>query len=138
MIYWTRKIGSCFAPIVFLVGLANCGKLPGNRSSSCSSSVEPAVVVEIRDARTGASLAASATGVVRDNSYVDSLRPHEGRGTAPFALTSRAAADERPGTYSVQVYSPGYRMWAREGVRVTRDECHVRTQRLTAGLEPNH
>ena len=93
------------------------------------------MVVEIRDARTGIPLAASARGAVRDGAYVDSLRPHGGYGIAPYVLTSLAAAKERPGRYSVRVEVPGYRMWTLDGVVVRAGECHVRTRLLRAGLE---
>ncbi|HYD55176.1 MAG TPA: hypothetical protein VEA99_21245 [Gemmatimonadaceae bacterium] len=107
-------------------------------SGACTASVEPAIVVEIRDARNGAPLAGLAAGVVRDGAYVDSLRP------AGFtdvndpigSMISRQAASERPGTYDVEVRRDGFRPWTRTGVRARRGECHVETQRLNAALEP--
>jgi hypothetical protein len=92
------------------------------------------VVVEIRDARTGAPLAERAVGVVRDGAFVDSLRPYESTGLGPASLYSRRAADERRGTYAVEVRAPGYTTWTHAGVRVGRDQCHVRTQRVHAAL----
>ena len=119
----------------FLAGLANCSWPIWNAGSiNCGASIEPAVVVEIQDARTGVPLAEGARGVVRDGAYVDSLRPHAMRGPAPFVLLSRAAALERPGIYSVTVAAPGYKTWTLHGVVVRADECHVRTRRVHAGL----
>ena len=43
---------------------------------------------------------------------------------------------ERPGTYTVAVSHPDYRPWQRTGVAVSRDECHVQTQTVTARLQP--
>lgn len=111
--------------------LAQCTK---QGAQSCPLSSEPAVVVDIRDNGEGLPLAAVARGVIRDGAYVDSLRPHEGRGTAPFVLTSRAAGFDRPGTYSVEVYAPGYKAWRRDGVTVIQGACRVRTRNLHAEL----
>jgi hypothetical protein len=50
------------------------------------------------------------------------------------ACTRAGAADERRGTYAVEVRAPGYTTWTHAGVRVGRDQCHVRTQRVHAAL----
>ena len=104
---------------------------------ACTGSVEPAIVVEIRDARTGAAIAAGAQGVVTDGAYSDPLLPYESSGPAPDDLYSRRAAAERPGTYAVQVTHAGYQPWSAAGVQVGRDVCHVRTRRLKATLQPS-
>lgn len=99
--------------------------------------ISPAIVVEIRDARTGAPLANDARGAVHDGAYVDSLTPYEGTGTGagPLVLFSRRAADERPGNYSVEVNHPGYRAWTLAGVRAIAGKCGVKTRRISASLE---
>jgi hypothetical protein len=113
-----------------------CGLAP--EGVACTASVEPAVVIEIRDARTGAPLAGSAGGVVRDGTFADSLRPYESTGVepGPAGLYSRRGADERPGTYAVEVRAAGYAVWTVSGVRASRGVCHVRTQRIRASLAP--
>lgn len=121
-------------PALSAVVLAGCTNPFGE--VSCTASVEPAVVVEIRDARTGAAIAAGARGAVRDGLYLDSLRPYASSGTFPDGLYSRRAADERPGTYVVEVQHLGYRPWMATGVQVDRGECHVGTRTLRAALEP--
>jgi hypothetical protein len=98
----------------------------------CTTSVEPAIVVEIRDDGDDAPLAAGARGAVRDGAYVDSLRPYGGTGQGD--LLSRAAADERSGTYMIEVVHPGYATWTQGGVQVVGDACHVATVRLVARL----
>jgi hypothetical protein len=113
---------------------AACGNFVDG--GACTASIEPAVVVEIRDARTGAPLASGASGVVAEGTYADSLRPYEGAGGTTPSLFSRRAADERPGTYAVTVAHPGYQTWTATGVRAGSDACHVRTQRLRAALQP--
>jgi hypothetical protein len=95
-------------------------------------SVEPAIVVTIKDSKSKLPAAEGATGYVRDGSYVDSLRTggSNGRGV-PISLK---AADERPGLYTVVVIKDGYQTWKKERVRVWKDECHVLTVSLTADL----
>ena len=120
--------------------LAAAGVLTGCRDPLgqpvCTASWDPGVVVEMRDARTGAPIADAARGSVRDGAYVDSLRPYGSLGPAPGTLYSRSAAHERVGIYSVEVLRDGYLPWTAEGVRVTRGVCHVRTQTLRADMTP--
>jgi len=80
---------------------------------------------------------AEATLVARSPAFVDSIGPVE-----PSRVTTTQrdtlvlyAAVDRPGTYSVQVRSPGYSEWLRTTVAVTADACHVRTVTLTARLQ---
>ena len=99
---------------------------------ACTTEVVPGVVVEIRDADDDTPLAAGARGAVRDGGFTDSLRPHAGAGEQ---MLSRAAADERPGLYTVRVEHAGYAEWVEMGIRVGEDGCHVATAELTARLE---
>jgi hypothetical protein len=109
----------------------------GDGPTVCTASVEPAIVVEIRDARTGAPIAEGARGVVRDGAYVDSLAPYAFTGASPSTMYSRRAADERPGRYAVEIiHYPAYQTWTATDVRVERGECHVSTVTLQARLEP--
>ena len=100
----------------------------------CTTSVEPGVVVEIRDAADDAPLAASAAGSVREGAFSDSLRPYGV--TESGALLSRAGADERDGSYLVEVSHAGYVTWRQSDVRVSSDGCHVETAHLQALLVP--
>jgi hypothetical protein len=95
---------------------------------SCTLSVEPAVLVEIRDAGDRTPLAAAASGTVSDGTFQDSLRLHDG------SLT-RAGADEREGNYTVRVLHAGYVTWEQTGVRVRNTGCHVDTVTLQADLQ---
>jgi hypothetical protein len=105
------------------MALASCSEWGG-----CTLSIEPGVIVEIRDAVDGAPIAAAASGSVIEGSYQDSLRLHDG------SLT-RAGADERDGTYTVQVLHTGYVPWEQTGVRVRDTGCHVDTVTLQADLQ---
>ena len=116
------------------LSLGGCG-LPFD-ATGCTADVRPAVIVEIRDARTAAALAYDARGVIRDGAYVDSLTPYESSTADQRDLFSRQAGYERPGTYTVEVQRVGYRAWTTSGVRVTKGVCHVDTQRVRADLLP--
>src|SRR5688572_11785811 len=123
-----------YSALVFtLVSLTGCTN-PFGGSYLCPAVITPAIVVEIRDARTGAPVANGARGAVHDGPYTDSLTPYEGIGLDPTTLVSRRAADERPGTYAVEVNHPGYRTWSVAGVRAVAGTCGVRTRRISASL----
>jgi predicted lipoprotein with Yx(FWY)xxD motif len=121
-------------PRVLLLPALLCCLVACDDTVFCSDSVEPAIDVEIRDSESGLPAAELATGYVRDGDYVDSLRTARGNGQGvPLSLQ---AADERPGVYTVVVIKDGYQTWRKDGVRVGRDECHVRTASLIADLVP--
>lgn len=110
------------------------GSLGCSTAPICTLSVDPGIIVTIRDATDGSPIAATARGLVRDGTFSDSLRPFGGLGDG--TLISRAAADERPGVYTVTVEHLGYAPWQRIGVRVRPGECHVASAQLTADLQP--
>jgi len=118
---------------IFLVPILGVMTLPACTDGLiCTTSVEPGVVVEIRDAADEAPLAAGAVGWVREGTFSDSLRAHGV--TESGTLLSRAGADEREGTYVVEVSHSGYVTWTQGGVRVSGDGCHVETAHLQARL----
>lgn len=127
-----------FAVALESIGLVSCHN-PFGGAYACPAVIKPAIVVEIRDRRSGAPLADDARGAVHDGAYVDSLMPYEGTGSGagPLLLFSRRAADERPGNYSIEVRHPGYRTWTLSGVRVFTGQCGVRIRRVSASLEPS-
>lgn len=112
-------------PCLFAAATVSCGNIAGNYS--CPASLVPAVVVEVRDAQTGAPRAEGARGAVQDGAYVDSLKPFE-------VSLSLQGAFERPGTYAVEVHRAGYQTWTVSGVRVSKQRCGVATVRLLANL----
>jgi hypothetical protein len=117
-------LASCACACVTAVGACDPG--------GCTTSVEPGVVVEIRDGADDTPLAAGAHGAVQDGGFADSLQPYAGAGDQ---MLSRAAAYERPGLYTVRVEHVGYADWVAAGVRVRDGHCHVATAELTARLE---
>jgi hypothetical protein len=99
----------------------------------CTTSVEPSIVVEVRDAVTGANLTTGARGAIRQGSFVDSLRVHSWMGGE---VRTRAAGQEHAGTFRVTVEHDGYVPWVRNGVVVEEGACHVRTVSVVAELVP--
>ncbi|HEX2095208.1 MAG TPA: carboxypeptidase-like regulatory domain-containing protein [Longimicrobiaceae bacterium] len=118
-----------FAVLALAPFLAAC---PGNPldGTVCTADLRPAILVEVRDARTGASALTGATVVARNGSAYDSVTVRDPQ------VSSVGLAHELPGTYEVVVRRDGYREWKRSGVRVEKDECHVITARVEAVLEP--
>ena len=111
--------------------IAGCGTEP----IACTQSIEPAIVAEIVDSVTGLPAAEGARGAVRDGSYIDSLRPFTWNSDG--VLTGVKAADERPGTYAVEVEHSGYLLWTRGDVEVVAGACHVQTVTLLVRLQPS-
>lgn len=116
-------------PMAFLsvslvgAGLAGCSKDP----VICTMEARPALAVVVVDSITGAGLAGTALVLAREGGVTDTLAGSDSVVSGVF---------ERAGTYRVEVSSPGYRPWSREGVLATGDECHVQTVRLRALLVP--
>ena len=97
----------------------------------CTADARPGIVIEVSDSVTGAPITRGYTVIVAEGAYRDSVSfPLEG--PLPYPVF----AVERRGTYTVTVRADGYADWIRTGVRVTADECHVRTVALAARLRP--
>ena len=101
----------------------------------CTQSVEPGIVVEIRDALTDAPIADSANAVITDGEYVEHLSSFD---IVPpgISFSTRSGADERPGTYLLRVTRVGYQAWQRSGIEVFQGTCHVKTLTLQVRLNP--
>lgn len=107
------------------MGLAACSKKPAEEQIMCTMEARPALAVVVVDSTTGAGLAHATVAIVRDGAFADTLR-----GTDSLL----SGVHERTGTYRVELSTPGYRDWSRDGIAVDRDECHVRTVQLRALL----
>ena len=108
--------------------LAACPQNP-LEDTVCTMEARAAVVVELRDARTGAALTGPATMTVRDGAFVETAE-------IPAEFSSMGVAHERAGVYVVTVRKGGYRDWTRADVAVKSDECHVQTAIVRADLVP--
>ncbi|HEX2188651.1 MAG TPA: hypothetical protein VHG51_07110 [Longimicrobiaceae bacterium] len=104
-------------------------------STSCTTEARPALNVVAFDARSGAPFDGGYTVVARSDGFVETaIVPTYGEGWDP--QWGALLAHERAGRYEVTVSKPGYALWRRTGVEVGRGECHVRTVKLEARLEP--
>jgi hypothetical protein len=124
-----KRLATRFLLVLLPLGSSSCDILG---PTVCTTEAVPAIIVEVRDAGTQAPAANGATGYARDGDVevvLENWDPQED------ALTL-VGAYERAGTYSVTVEKPGYQSWKQGAVVVTRGECHVRTARLTANLQP--
>lgn len=105
--------------VAMVVLLGSCTDPTG---VDCTDEARPGVIVHVLDATSGVELT-GASGTLRDGEYVETLEAVQ---------TVLLGAFERAGTYRVEVARADYQPWFKEGVRVTRDRCHVRTVELEA------
>ncbi|HEU6450798.1 MAG TPA: carboxypeptidase-like regulatory domain-containing protein [Gemmatimonadaceae bacterium] len=97
----------------------------------CTTEARPAISVEVLDSITSAPVGKGATITASDGASVYSAITYDDY-PGPYEL-----AHEKAGEFTVTVHMSGYAPWSRDGVRVTRGECHVRTVELTALLQPS-
>ncbi len=95
----------------------------------CTLEARPGIEIEVRDAVTGEAAAAGAVGIATENAFADTLMAFSDG--VPLVLTGLY---ERAGTYEVLITKAGYHAWRVSGVKIERDECHVKTVRLEARL----
>lgn len=97
----------------------------------CTPSIEPGITVKVFDAKTQKPLVAKVT--VQEGKYQEQLGPFE---TTTAGQVIYGGAFERPGRYTVAVTQPGYQPVVMPPIAVTKDACHVITQRLAVRLQP--
>lgn len=111
------------------LGLLGCNAAP----MACTASIEPGIVVEVRDATTRQPIARGAVAELISGSYHETLLEH---GFSNGQLLSLAGAFERPGSYQLKVSQKGYTAWSQDSIAVSKDACHVVTVKLEASLSP--
>jgi hypothetical protein len=121
------RIRTAAALAALPLALAAC---PVGPTLTCTDEARSTLVLEVRDARTGAPAAQGARGTLREGTYSDTLVA-----TSPLHLNAMETW-ERPGRYDITVEKAGYRTFTRTGVEVGKDACHVRTRTVEVGLEP--
>lgn len=104
-----------------------CSQLAG---PVCTGEARPALAVDVRDSTTGAPAGRGARIIATTGTLADTLDAARTAHDGPYTL-----AHERAGIYTVTVEQEGYRTWSGGGIRVTRDECHVRTVSVVARLQ---
>ena len=101
-----------------------------NRMNRCTPSIEPAIIVTVSDAQTGASLEANI--VVQDGQFQETLNL---RGVTAAGQIMYGGAFERPGRYTINVSKDGYKTVVLKSIKVTKDHCHVLTRKLKVALK---
>ena len=115
--------------LLLVLGVLGCNAAP----TACTASIEPGIVVAVRDATTQQPVARGAVAQLSSGSYSETLLEH---GFSNGQLTSLAGAFERPGTYQLKVNQQGYAPWSEDNIVVSKDTCHVITVKLEASLSP--
>ncbi|MEM1042010.1 MAG: carboxypeptidase-like regulatory domain-containing protein [Bacteroidota bacterium] len=121
-----------FLVLLLMLLVAGCDAVIGD--PICTGEFVPGLRVSVRDADTGEPAAFEALGIARDAGFADTLGTYDEVPPEPGDL-DLLGAWERAGRYDVTISKAGYQTWRRENVRVTEDECHVRTVELEALLE---
>lgn len=97
--------------------------------NDCELILRPGIAVTVLDSVSGEPLpAGGARVVVIDGIFADNLVAEpDGR---------YVGLSERPGVYRVEVTSPGYSTWVRQGVEVGQPRDCPQTTELTALIQP--
>ena len=117
--------------IVLLTGATALAACDAFGPRLCPDNVNPAIVVEVRDAVSGDPAAVNSVGTLRSGAFIEMIDP-----LGALTLISERAG---VGTYRVEVRKAGYRDWVAEDVRVreTGRACPAtQTVTLRATLEP--
>lgn len=114
--------------LIPVLALTGCGWLVG---TICTDSREPALLVFLVDSATARPVVTENEVVVRDGDFSDTAEAW-----VTGSQTAGGLAHERPGTYHVEATAEGYRLWTKQGVRVSEGECHVQTVELEALMQP--
>jgi hypothetical protein len=112
-----------FMLISVCVGLTGCGL-------ECTTVLKFGIVVTVVDSVTNLAPDTEVTAIARDGPFTDTSNVPPGVGTL-------ALAQERAGTYMVEIRVSGYLPWVGSAVRVTEDRCHVQPVLITARLQGN-
>jgi hypothetical protein len=100
--------------------------LPGTR--------RPGLEVQVRDSVTRTGLTGAALVIASDVEYEEVLQPRI-LDQRDSTVVTVAGAQERPGSYTVQVSVPGYRTWKRAGIIVSSNGCTVGTRTVLVLLQ---
>ncbi len=103
----------------------------------CNQDARNGLAISVRDARTGAALCDSVVVAV-DGSYREDLPNYSKYGAPPPC--PHGGANERAGTYRLEVSCPGFLPRAVANLVVSKDpeDCHIsNTVMLTVDLEPD-
>lgn len=122
------RAGAVLGTALLVLAAAGCDFFSSSSPSSCTQSIQPGIVVTVVDSVTGAFIADSASGNIYSPAFADTL-------SVGYPGQTLEGAWERTGNFRVTVSRPGYNDWIQAGIVVTKDVCHVQTQRITARMQ---
>lgn len=102
--------------------------LQGCTTAGCDDILIYGIWASVRDSITGAGITSDLRGVVREGTFVDSLQSHQ--------ASELVGADERAGTYRLEVSATGYQDWSRGGIVVLDEGCHVKNVHVVVRMKP--
>lgn len=111
--------------LLAILGVVGCGIL----GVDCDDDFQPGIVMTVVDSISGGPVPGEVTATATDGTYVETVAVP---GDTPFTL-----AENRAGSYDLEVTAPDYQTWTRTGVivRVSGNTCNVQRIRLTALLQ---
>ena len=129
------RLGRSFAAVGLLTTISLAVGCIDPPVTVCNFVGYPAISVTVRDAATGAPIAAGSTLVLVDGSFVDSVTVPEGALSQNAMPLMTPRSMERRGRYQVTVRRAGYQDWRRSDVLVREGDCNVFTMHLVARLK---
>src|SRR5688500_18918598 len=105
-------------------------------SPTCTAESRPGIEIEARDRVSNQFIPTLAAAVVLGGAFEVAAQLWGATADDPAVPVNYAAAVERRGVYTVHLEVTGYHRWDTSGIAVSRDECHVRTVKLSAALQP--
>lgn len=111
--------------LLTILGVVGCGIL----GVDCDDDFQPGIVMTVVDSISGGPVPGEVTATATDGTYMETVAVP---GDSPFTL-----AENRAGSYDLEVTAPDYQTWTRTGVivQVSGNACNVQRIRLTALLQ---
>ncbi|WNC69770.1 hypothetical protein RI845_06385 [Thalassotalea nanhaiensis] len=117
--------------IITPVFLFSCG---GDEDKiSCTTSVEPAIEIEVYDSASQLPITCGAKATIQDGTFTQEVENTPDTDCDDSNMLT--AADERAGNYDISISKEGYYEWNTYNVAVSENECHVNTVTIQAYLE---
>jgi len=108
-------------------------KTEGGDTVICTTSFDPALIIEVYDKQTGEAISCGSIATIQDGSFSETVENINNSDCSD--QTALLGAYERTGNYDITVTKNDYVDWTVTNIEVTANVCHVNTIRLQAYLE---